>query len=105
MNGNGKPFWQSRKFWMEVISAGAYLALALTRTVEFTSAEHMAIILGLAGIGIGAHTVSDVGHRIADVLGARLAARLGAEAAAPPASNPEPDEDDEDDEDDEEEEG
>lgn len=53
-------FWLSRKFWMAVISAAVFTALAVTETVTFTSGEVMTFVLGLAGISIGGHIVSDV---------------------------------------------
>ncbi len=81
------PFYVSRKFWMEVVSAGVFLTLALTNTVVFTSQEVMIFVLGLAGIAVGGHAVTDVGSMIA----AAIASWRGAAPAAvePPAEEPE----------------
>lgn len=54
------PFWQSRKFWMQVIAALVFAALAMTKAVEFTSEQVLVFVLGLAGIGISAHAATDI---------------------------------------------
>ncbi len=97
MNGNVEfPFWQGRKFWMEIVAAGVFLSLALTETVTFTSQEVMIFVLGLAGIAVGGHAVTDVGSMIATAIASRLGG--GTE-------EPEPDEPEEKDEEEEEEGG
>jgi len=54
------PFWTSRKFWYAVLAVGAFLALALTGTMQFTSGEAITVILSMLGINVGAHTTTDV---------------------------------------------
>ena len=94
------PFWESRKFWMEIVAAGVFLTLALTETVTFTSQQVLIFVLGLAGIAVGGHTVTDVG--------AMIAAAITTKPAPPPAPTeevvvadevviePEPEEEEED---------
>lgn len=58
------PIWKSRKFWKEVLAVIIFLVLIFTHTVEFTSEQVITIILGILGIGVGAHTVSDVASMV-----------------------------------------
>lgn len=84
---NGKvPFYLSRKFWMEVVAAGVFLALALTETVTFTSQEVMIFVLGLAGIAVGGHALTDVGAMISQA----IAGRFGGAPQPAPAVEPKP---------------
>lgn len=61
-------FWLSRKFWMAVISAAVFTSLAMTKTVMFSSTEVMTFVLGLAGISIGGHVVTDIASLITSVV-------------------------------------
>lgn len=58
-------FWTSRKFWMSITSAAVFTALAVTGTVAFSSGEVMTFVLGLAGISIGSHVVTDIASMVA----------------------------------------
>lgn len=87
MDDKKVPFYQSRKFWMEVVAAGVFLTLALTNTVTFTSEEVMVFVLGLAGIAVGGHAVTDVAAMIASAIGRRPAPAPVVE----PEPEPEPD--------------
>ena len=59
-NGKEGRFWESRKFWYAVIAVGAFLALALTGTMTFTEEQTINFLLGLFGINIGAHALTDI---------------------------------------------
>ena len=94
------PFYLSRKFWMEIVAASVFLALALTKTVTFTSQEVMLFVLGLAGIAVGGHTVSDGISMIAGAIaGRRAAAEPEPEPEEEPEPEPEEEEEEEEDED------
>jgi hypothetical protein len=88
------PFYMSRKFWMEVIAAGVFLTLALTETVVFTSKEVMLFVLGLAGIAVGGHAVTDVGSMLASALASRTASAAPEEVVEIDDSDDEEGEDD-----------
>ena len=83
-----QPFWQSRKFWMEVVAAGVFLSLALTRPVTFTPEQVLIFVLGLAGIAVGAHAVTDVAAIAAR---ARIESRRRLVVTRRSESEPEPD--------------
>lgn len=50
----------SRKFQLTIISVVMFVILAVTKTVEFTNEQVMIFILGLSGMSITGHVVSDV---------------------------------------------
>lgn len=59
-----RPFWLRTKFYYVIIAAVVFLALALTGTVSFSSDQVMIFVLGLAGLGIAGHTVTDVAYQM-----------------------------------------
>jgi hypothetical protein len=83
------PFYVSRKFWMEIVAAGVFLTLALTQTVVFTSEEVMIFVLGLAGIAVGGHALTDVGSQIAAAIIALRAPQPVEEPEEDPEDEPE----------------
>ena len=62
------PFWLSRKFWYAVMATAAFLALAITETVHFSSDQVMTFILALLGITVGGHAATDIGAQIAQAI-------------------------------------
>ncbi len=58
------PFWQSRKLWRELLAVVVLLVLTMTDTVTFTADQVVTVILGILGIGVGAHAASDVTSQI-----------------------------------------
>jgi hypothetical protein len=104
MEQKNAPFYLSRKFWLEIVAAGVFLTLALTQTVVFSSQEVMIFVLGLAGIAVGGHALTDVGAMIAGALTARRAAAPEAEEEEPEIVTvnltPEPEEEEEEEKDD-----
>jgi hypothetical protein len=58
------PFWQSRKFWMQIMAVILFAVLAVTKTVEFSSEQVLVFVLGLAGLGMGAHAATDIASLI-----------------------------------------
>ena len=67
-NDKSAPFWLSRKFWYAVMATAAFLALAITNTVEFSSDQVMTFILALLGITVGGHAATDIGAQIAHAI-------------------------------------
>jgi len=59
-------FWLSRKFWYTVLAAAVFTTFALTGTVTFTSEQVMTFVLGLTGLAIGGHTITDVMSQFAN---------------------------------------
>ncbi len=51
---------QSTKFWWAILGVAMFMTLALTGTMHFTEQQAMEIILGLCGLGIAGHTVTNV---------------------------------------------
>ena len=62
------PFWLSRKFWYAVLATVAFVVLAVTGTVTFTSDQVMTFILALLGVTTGLHAATDIGSQIARAL-------------------------------------
>ena len=58
-----KPFWQSRKLGYVLLSIFGMVLSAVTGQTFFTPAEVVTFSLGIAGIGVGGHTVSDISHK------------------------------------------
>lgn len=63
------PFWQSTKFIYAVIAVAAFLALALTGTMTFTSEQSIEFLLGILGINVGAHTLTNVSAIVGQFFG------------------------------------
>lgn len=53
-------FWLSRKFWLEVMAAGVFLTLQLSGSMDFSEEQAMIFVISLAGLGVVAHTVTDI---------------------------------------------
>lgn len=71
-------FWLSRKFWMAVISAAVFTVLAASKAVVFSSSEVMTFVLGLAGISIGGHVVTDIASLVTSVVEGKREPVIGA---------------------------
>ena len=71
MEDKSTPFWLSRKFWYAVLATVAFVVLAVTQTVEFSSDQVMVFILSLLGVTTGLHAATDIGSQIASALVAR----------------------------------
>lgn len=61
-------FWLSRKFWMAMVAAMVFTAFGISKTVVFSSMEVMTFVLGLAGMSIGGHVITDVASLITSVI-------------------------------------
>jgi len=58
--GRPGPFWQSRKLWYTAMALVAFMALALTGSVQFSSEQVMVIIMGVLGLSVGGHAATDI---------------------------------------------
>jgi len=77
-----KPFWQGKKFWMEMVTVVAFVALAVTKTATFTNTEILVFLLGVLGIGVGGHTLTDSVSLIARALLGRNGGQVAVEDLA-----------------------
>jgi len=67
-NGD-KPFWKSTKFVYALIAVAAFLALALTGTMTFTSDETIKFLLGVFGINVSAHALTNISAIVGQFFG------------------------------------
>jgi len=69
-NKNGeKPIWRTTKFYYALMALGAFLALALSGTMVFTSEQTIDFILTLFGINVGAHALTNISAVIGQFFG------------------------------------
>jgi len=59
-----KPFWKSRKFGYILLGILNMVLAAATGQAEFSPTEILTFSLGVAGLGVGAHTATDIAHAI-----------------------------------------
>ena len=67
-NGD-KPFWKSTKFVYAVLALGAFLALALTGTMAFTPEQTIQFLLGVFGINVSAHALTNISAIVGQFFG------------------------------------
>ena len=83
-----------KKFLYSLLAVGVFLSLALTGTVVFTSEESMTFILGLFGINVTGHALTDVAALIARAFGRNALEEPEPIIEPEPAPEPEPEEED-----------
>ena len=88
-------FWEDRAFWMQLVAAAVFLAIALTQTVVFTSGQVLLFVLGLSGIATGSVAATNVANAFAGRAPAAApsvtvlpAAPAPSRAETPPEPNP-----------------
>ena len=72
MNQENSPdvrFWLSRKFWFVILIAGVFLALALTKTMVFTTDQALEFLKWLLALALGAHAATDITSLVAGAFG------------------------------------
>jgi hypothetical protein len=54
------PLYHSHRFWIQVMAAWVFTMLTMFGTVEITGNQLLTFVLALAGLGVGARTVTGV---------------------------------------------
>jgi len=93
MSDNGhesKPLWKSTKFIYALVAVAAFLALALTGTMAFTPEQTINFLLGVFGINVSAHALTNVSAIIGQFFGKR-GTEVSVERDIEPAKEPDSD--------------
>lgn len=82
------PLWQSHRFWMQVLATFVFLTLTLSRVVALTADHLLTFVLALAGLGVGARTVTGVTAIVAGAMERRFERQDALARDSPPFRYP-----------------